>query len=40
MDGLEAISMTNPYVIGGIAIVVVAVAAVLWWLQKEGKLNF
>lgn len=37
---IAGVSLTNPWVIGGAVVVVVAiVAGVLWWLHKEGKLK-
>ena len=34
------VSLTNPYVIGGAVVVVIAiVGGILWWLHKEGKLK-
>jgi uncharacterized iron-regulated membrane protein len=34
------VSLTNPWVIGGVVVVVVAiVGGVLWWLHKEGKIK-
>ena len=36
---IAGVSLTNPYVIGGVVVVVVAiVGGVLWWLHKEGKI--
>ena len=33
---IAGVSLTSPYVIGGV-VVVVAIAGLLWWLHKEGK---
>jgi len=36
---IAGVSLTNPWVIGGAVVVVVAiVGVVLWWLHKEGKI--
>jgi hypothetical protein len=36
---IAGVSLTNPWVIGGAGVVVIAiVAGVLWWLHKEGKI--
>ncbi len=36
---IAGISLTNPYVIGGVIVaVVVIIGGVLWWLHKEEKI--
>ena len=35
---IAGVSLTNPYVIVGIVVVVAIVGGVLWWLHKEGKI--
>jgi len=34
------LTLSNPYVTGGIVAVIVVVGVVLFWLYKEGKLKF
>ncbi len=35
---IAGVSLTNPYLIGGVVVVVAIVGGVLWWLNKEGKI--
>ena len=35
---LAGVSLTNPWVIVGIVVVVAIIAGGLWWLKKEGKI--
>jgi len=32
------LSLTSPYFIGGVVVVVAIVGGVIWWLKKEGKI--
>jgi heme/copper-type cytochrome/quinol oxidase subunit 4 len=37
---IAGVSLTNPYLIGGAIVVIIAiVGGILWWLHKEGKLK-
>jgi hypothetical protein len=31
--------VTNPSFIGGAAVVILAIIAIIWWLHEEGKLK-
>ena len=35
---IAGVSLTSPYVIGGVVVVVAIVGGVIWWLHKEGKI--
>jgi len=35
---IAGVSLTNPYLIVGVIVVVAIVGGVLWWLKKEGKI--
>ncbi len=37
---IAGMSLSDPYTIGVIVIVVGVIGGAIWWLQKEGKLSF